>query len=144
MTAVTRDPDVFVAPAGSQCDRTSIGLKFAEAAPKEELRITSLANGSLRIPAGDPNYSISAEMTTLADVTVRQILPHTHLRGKSWEYAVVYPDGRREVVLSVPKYDFNWQTSYIFAEPLKLPKGTKIVAVAHYDNAPANTSNPDP
>ena len=127
-----------------QTDKTSIGLKFAAAPPKEELRITSLANGSLRIPAGDPNYSISAEMTTLADVTVRQILPHTHLRGKSWEYTVVYPDGRREVVLSVPKYDFNWQTSYIFAEPLKLPKGTKIVAVAHYDNSAANKSNPDP
>ena len=125
-------------------DRTSIGLKFASAAPKEELRITSLANGSLRIPPGEPDYSISAEMTTLADVTIRQILPHTHLRGKSWEYSVVYPDGRKEIVLSVPRYDFNWQTSYVLAEPLKLPKGTKIVAVAHYDNSAANKSNPDP
>jgi hypothetical protein len=125
-------------------DRTSIGLKFASAPPREELRMTSLVNGSLRIPAGDPNYSISAEMTTQADVTLRQILPHTHLRGKSWEYSAVFPDGRKEVILSVPNYDFNWQTSYIFAEPLKLPRGTKILAVAHYDNSSANKSNPDP
>jgi hypothetical protein len=134
----------YTTNGSAQTDRTSIGLKFAAAPPREELRITNLSNGSLRIPPGDPNYSISAEMTTLADVTVRQILPHTHLRGKSWEYSVIYPDGRREVVLSVPKYDFNWQTSYVFAEPLKLPRGTRIVAVAHYDNSAANKSNPDP
>ena len=122
-----------------QLDRVIMGQ-----AGVKTLAITSLANGSLRIPPGEPDYSISAEMTTLADVTIRQILPHTHLRGKSWEYSVVYPDGRKEIVLSVPRYDFNWQTSYVLAEPLKLPKGTKIVAVAHYDNSAANKSNPDP
>ena len=83
-------------------------------------------------------------MTTLTDVTLRSLLPHTHLRGKSWEYTAIYPDGRSEVILSVPKYDFNWQTDYVFAQPLKLPKGTRIHAVAHYDNSPANKSNPDP
>jgi hypothetical protein len=57
---------------------------------------------------------------------------------------VTYPDGRSEVILSVPRYDFNWQTDYVFAQPLKLPKGTTIRAVAHYDNSTANTSNPDP
>jgi hypothetical protein len=125
-------------------DRTRVGIKFASVPPKEELRLTALVNGTLRIPAGAPDYSLSAEMTTTADVTLRQILPHTHLRGKSWEYSVTYPDGRNEVILSVPKYDFNWQTSYVFAEPLKLPKGTTLRAVAHYDNSTANTSNPDP
>ena len=58
---------------------------------------------------------------------LRSLLPHTHLRSKSWEYSAIYPDGRTEVILSVPKYDFNWQTEYVFAQPLKLPKGTKIV-----------------
>jgi hypothetical protein len=71
------------------------------------------------------------------------MLPHTHLRGKSWEYTVTYPDGKSETILSVPKYDFNWQTDYVFAEPLKLPKGTKFRAVAHYDNSAANKANPD-
>jgi hypothetical protein len=108
------------------------------------MRMGTLINGKLDIPAGAADYSIQAEMTTVADVTLRQMLPHTHLRGKSWEYTVTYPDGRSEVILSVPKYDFNWQTDYVFAEPLKLPKGTKIRAVAHYDNSTANKSNPDP
>jgi len=125
-------------------DRTRVGIKFAPAVPKEELRLTALINGALKIPAGAPDYSLAAEMTTTADVTLRQILPHTHLRGKSWEYTVTYPDGRNEVILSVPKYDFNWQTSYVFAEPLKLPKGSKLRAVAHYDNSAGNNSNPDP
>ena len=56
-----------------------------------------------------------------ADVTLRQMLPHTHLRGKSWEYTATYPDGRSEILLAVPKYDFNWQTDYVFAQPKKLP-----------------------
>jgi hypothetical protein len=132
-------------PNGSEAvDRTSIGLFFSGQPPKEELRFANLSNGSLVIPAGAPDHVVTAEMTTTADVTLRRLLPHTHLRGKSWEYTVIYPDGRSEVVLSVPKYDFNWQTDYIFAEPLKLPKGTKIRAVAHYDNSAGNKPNPDP
>jgi hypothetical protein len=127
-----------------QTDRTKIGLFLAKQEPSTEMRMGTLVNGKLAIPAGAPDYSIAAEMTTVADVTLRQLLPHTHLRGKSWEYTATYPDGRTEVILSVPKYDFNWQTDYIFAAPLKLPKGTTIRAVAHYDNSAANKSNPDP
>ena len=127
-----------------QTDRTKIGLFLAKEAPKVEMRMGTLVNGKLDIPAGEADYSIAAEMTTTADVTLRQMLPHTHLRGKSWEYTATYPDGRSEVILAVPKYDFNWQTDYVFAEPIKLPKGTKIRAVAHYDNSTANKSNPDP
>ena len=127
-----------------QTDRTKLGLFLAKEAPKVEMRMGTLVNGKLDIPAGEADYSIAAEMTTTADVTLRQMLPHTHLRGKSWEYTATYPDGRSEVILAVPKYDFNWQTDYVFAEPIKLPKGTKIRAVAHYDNSTANKSNPDP
>ena len=127
-----------------QTDRSRIGLFLAKETPKVEMRMGTLVNGKLDIPAGAPDYSIAAEMTTTADVTLRQMLPHTHLRGKSWEYTATYPDGRTEVILSVPKYDFNWQTDYVFAAPLKLPKGTKIRAVAHYDNSTANKANPDP
>jgi hypothetical protein len=125
-------------------DRTKIGFTFAKQPPDRELRMGTLVNGQLKIPAGEKDYSIAAEMTTLTDVTLRSLLPHTHLRGKSWEYSVIYPDGRSDVILSVPKYDFNWQTDYVFAEPLKLPKGTRLRAVAHYDNSAMNKSNPDP
>jgi hypothetical protein len=125
-------------------DRTKIGLFFSQQPPTEELRFASLVNGAFTIPAGAPNHEVTAEMVTTADVTLRQMLPHTHLRGKSWEYTATYPDGRSEILLAVPKYDFNWQTDYVFAKPLKLPKGTKIRAVAHYDNSAANKANPDP
>ncbi len=125
-------------------DRTRIGLFFAKQAPTEEVRFANLSNGSFTIPAGASDHVVTAEMVTTADVTLRQMLPHTHLRGKSWEYTATYPDGRSEVLLAVPKYDFNWQTDYIFATPVKLPKGTKIRAVAHYDNSAANKANPDP
>jgi hypothetical protein len=57
---------------------------------------------------------------------------------------VTYPDGRSEIVLSVPKYDFNWQTDYVFATPLRLPKGSILKSVAHYDNSKENKANPDP
>ena len=125
-------------------DRTKVGFYFAKQPPQTELRLGTLVNGQLKIPAGEKDYSISADMTTLTDVTLRSLLPHTHLRGKSWEYTAIYPDGRSEVILAVPKYDFNWQTEYIFAQPVKLPKGTRIHAVAHYDNSATNKSNPDP
>jgi hypothetical protein len=124
-------------------DRTRIGLFFAPEPPKEEMRFANLSNGSFVIPAGASDHVVNAEMTVTSDITLYRLLPHTHLRGKSWQYTAEYPDGRSELLLSVPRYDFNWQTDYVFSQPLKLPKGTKIRAVAHYDNSPANKANPD-
>jgi len=125
-------------------DRTSIGLIFAKEKPKIELHGAVLANGALHIPAGDPNARVDAEMTVNRDIELYSILPHTHVRGKSWEYEAIYPDGHKEVLLNVPHYDFDWQTDYIFKEPVKIPKGTRIHATAYYDNSTANKSNPDP
>jgi hypothetical protein len=67
-----------------------------------------------------------------------------HVRGKDMTYTALYPDGTSEVLLSVPKYDFNWQITYELATPKRLPKGTKVEVVAHYDNSPGNKYNPDP
>jgi hypothetical protein len=125
-------------------DRTSIGLIFAKAPPKIELRGTVLANGALHIPAGAADQRVDAEMTINQNISLWSVLPHTHVRGKRWEYQAIYPDGRTETILSVPKYDFDWQTDYIYKQPLKLPKGTKIHATAWYDNSANNPSNPDP
>jgi mono/diheme cytochrome c family protein len=132
-------------PSGTDTtDRTSIGLIFAKAPPKIELRGAVLANGSLHIPAGASDYRVEADMTINQDVTLWSILPHTHVRGKRWSYQATYPDGRTETILAVPNYDFDWQTDYIFKQPLKLPKGTKLHASAWYDNSPGNKANPDP
>jgi hypothetical protein len=125
-------------------DRTRIAVKYAKTTPATQLRWASLANGSLHIPAGASDHRVDAEMTIGQDVTLWSMLPHTHVRGKRWIYEATYADGRKETILSVPKYDFNWQTDYVFKEPLKLPKGTTIHATAWYDNSAANKSNPDP
>jgi len=125
-------------------DRTSIGMVFAKERPKTELRVMALINGNLHIPAGDPNYRVDATMTINRDVTLWSMLPHTHVRGKRWSYEATFPDGRTVALLSVPNYDFEWQTDYIFKHPLRLPKGTTLHATAWYDNSPNNKSNPDP
>jgi hypothetical protein len=125
-------------------DRTRIAMKYAKARPQTEVRFGSLINGGFTIPAGAVDHRVDAEMTIGQDVTMWSMLPHTHVRGTRWTYEITYPDGRAETVLSVPKYDFNWQTDYVFKQPLKLPKGTTIHATAWYDNSTNNKSNPDP
>ena len=125
-------------------DRTKLGFIFAKEPPRQEVKMTALANRNFTIPAGAPSQQVDAEVTLQRDVTLWSMLPHTHVRGKRWEYQATYPDGRVETILSVPKYDFNWQTDYVFRQPLKLPKGTKLHGTAWYDNSPANKSNPDP
>ena len=125
-------------------DRSRIGMVFAKEKPKTEVMIAALQNGNFTLAAGQPDAKVDAEMTLNRDMTIWSMLPHTHVRGKRWEYQAIYPDGRSEAILSVPKYDFNWQTEYVFKEPLKLPKGTKIHSTAWYDNSAANKSNPDP
>jgi hypothetical protein len=124
-------------------DRTSIGLIFAKTPPRTELRGTALINGNFRIPAGAADYRVDATMTINRDVTLWGMLPHTHVRGKRWSYEATFPDGRKETLLSVPNYDFDWQTDYVFKQPLKLPRGTTLHATAWYDNSPNNKSNPD-
>ena len=104
-------------------DRTSIGFIFSKTPPPTELRFTALINGSLHIPAGDPDYRVDAEMTINRDVTLWGMLPHTHVRGKQWSYEVTFPDGRKEAILAVPKYDFEWQTDYLFKQSDEAAEG---------------------
>jgi hypothetical protein len=125
-------------------DRTRLGLTFAKEPPKVALTSAALINGSLHIPAGADNHRVDAEATINRDILLWSLVPHTHMRGKRWMYEVTYPDGRRETILSVPNYDFEWQHEYRFREPLKLPKDTKLHAVAWYDNSTTNKANPDP
>jgi len=124
-------------------DRTRIGVRFAKSKPQTEVRFASLINGSLHIPPGAADHRVDAEVTLGQDVTLWSMIPHTHVRGTKWIYDVTYPDGRKDTVLSVPKYDFNWQTDYVFKQPLKLPKGTVVRTSAWYDNSAANKSNPN-
>ena len=96
------------------------------------------------IPAGSANEAVSTDATFRQDATLWGLWPHTHLRGKRWSYALDLPDGRTTQLLSVPKYDFNWQTYYMFRQPLAIPKGARIASTAWFDNSAANRANPDP
>jgi mono/diheme cytochrome c family protein len=125
-------------------DKSSVGLVFAKQPPQEEIRTSAFVNTLLVLPPGERNKAVDSAIRFTEDTLIYALFPHTHLRGKSWEYRLVYPDGRAEVVLSVPTYDFNWQTYYVFTKPLTAPKGARLEATAHYDNSTANPWNPDP
>lgn len=132
-------------PNGSeQKDRSSVGLIFAKEKPQHQLRTRSIATRRFEIPAGDPHYEVKSSATFPRETLLVSLMPHMHLRGKDFKYEAVYPDGRREVLLSVPRYDFNWQSNYRLAEPLRLPAGTRIECTAHFDNSADNPNNPDP
>ena len=125
-------------------DRSYIGLRFAKQPPVMRSVTDRAYNAAFRIPPNDPDYVVNATWTAPADVNVFAFMPHMHFRGKAFEYTAVYPDGRREVLLNVPAYDFNWQLGYELKSPIHMPKGTKVECVAHFDNSVNNKFNPDP
>ena len=125
-------------------DRTKVGMVFAKSPPDEQVLASSFQNGQFTIPAGATDYRVPSEVGFREAVRVWGLFPHTHVRGTRWEYRLVQPGGRSDVILSVPEYDFNWQTYYMFAKPLEVPAGGRIEATAWYDNSAARSSNPDP
>lgn len=125
-------------------DRTSMGFKFADAAPKEEIRAAAFVNGAFTLPAGERDIAVPSELEVSRTIRIWGLLPHTHLRGARWQYTLQKPDGSKSVVLDVPRYDFNWQTYYLFATPLEIPAGGKLLSMAWYDNSAMNRHNPDP
>jgi peroxiredoxin len=127
-----------------QTDRSSVGLVFSKAPPKLEMRTRSINQRRLAIPPGEANYKSVAVATFSKEITVYDVMPHMHLRGKSFEYKVIYPDGKSEILLSVPRFDFGWQDIYRLEKPLTLPPGSRIECTAYFDNSEKNKSNPDP
>jgi hypothetical protein len=125
-------------------DRSYIGLRFAKEPPKYRAIRGMAVNPAFRIPPNDPNYEVRSSYTATREILLDSLMPHMHLRGKDFQYTVVYPDNRREILLSVPQYDFNWQLRYHLQAPLVLPKGARIECVAHFDNSANNKFNPDP
>lgn len=138
---------VHYTPIGTeQFDQSKIGFVFAdEKDVKYEVRTNSAVQGRLRIPPHDDDYRAEAtNWRALPEAKLLSMMPHMHLRGKSFSYEALFPDGSKEKLLNVPQYDFNWQTAYRLAEPKDLPAGTRIHCIAHYDNSERNLNNPDP
>jgi hypothetical protein len=125
-------------------DRSRVGLILAHEKPRERVMMLAAANVRFAVPAGDADYKVEARVTLHSDATLVSLLPHMHLRGKSFEFRVAYPDGRKETLLVVPHYSYDWQLSYYLERPLRLPKETTIECTAHFDNSANNPRNPDP
>ena len=126
-------------------DQSSLGLVFSKHSPKQRVLTLQLANDhdTIPIPPNADNYRVQVSGTLPNDALLLSFFSHMHLRGKKFEYNIVYSDGKRETLLRV-NYDFYWQLSYVLAQPRRLPAGTKLEAVAWYDNSKNNLHNPDP
>ena len=125
-------------------DRTSIAVIYAKEPPKKVFGGGMIMNAMFSIPPGADNHEVKGSQTLTRDTVIVGLMPHMHMRGKDMTYVAHYPDGRQETLLSVPKYLFDWQIQYEFAEPKTLPKGTRIEVTAHFDNSTKNPYNPDP
>ena len=124
-------------------DQSEIGLVFSKTPPAERVLTLQLNNHALIIPPGADDFRVEVQGTLPHDATLLSLFPHMHLRGKRFEYDIVHDDGTTEVLLRV-NYHFHWQLSYKLAEPRLLKAGTRLRAIAWYDNSRNNPHNPDP
>jgi peroxiredoxin len=125
-------------------DRSAIGLTFARQPPRHELFIDEFANTWFEVPPGNPHFKAEAGFKFRSDARILSFAPHMHWRGKDYRYEMITPDGKQQTLLSVPRWDFNWQSVYRLQEPVRAPKGTRLRAIAHWDNSANNPLNPDP
>ncbi len=125
-------------------DATQVGVWLHKEKPEKIMQGQFIANTKIHIPANTKRHTETKEYTFRKDALLYSVLPHSHFRGIASDFIAYYPDGTEEVLLSVPNYDFNWQTDYTFTEPKVMPAGTKILHSTTYDNSSQNPSNPDP
>ena len=125
-------------------DVTTVGLIYAKTPVQHTVLTRPVLQTAFEIPAGHSNYEVKSSFTFNESAQLYSFMPHMHLRGKDFEYKAVFPDGTSKILLSVPRYDFSWQTYYVLKEPIAVPKGTRIECVAHFDNSTNNKYNPDP
>jgi peroxiredoxin len=125
-------------------DETRVGFYFAKEPPQYEFKTAVLFKPTIKIPANTKAYTDSTTYDFPREAIVYSLTPHAHYRGSASNFVARYPDGREELLLSVPKYDFNWQTTYSLTTPKRIPAGTRIVHSTTYDNSSQNPANPDP
>ncbi len=132
-------------PIGTpQTDRSYIGLIYMdEKDVTHQLSTNGATNDKFEIPANDSNYKVESSRPIGHDSVMLSLYPHMHMRGKSFSYQLIYPNGTSIDLLDVPGYDFNWQYSYVFEKPLEIPQGSKLHCTAYFDNSEDNLANPD-
>jgi mono/diheme cytochrome c family protein len=134
----------YTAKGDATTDRPKLGLVYLDGEPTTRRVGGVVINTDFEIPPGAENHRVDAAVTITQDAKLLSLNPHMHLRGKAWEFRAVFPDGTTEVLLTTPRYDFNWQMTHHLSEPMMLPAGTVIEASAWYDNSDTNRHNPDP
>jgi len=134
----------YTASGKEATDRSRVGLYFYKNTPKYPLRMNVMGDNSFAIPPGAKDYTLTSTRTISRDMLVYDMMPHAHVRGKASRMTAVFADGHEQILLNVPRYDFNWQTGYVLKEPLLIPKGTKLVWNMTWDNSTQNPANPDP
>lgn len=136
---------IHYTPNGKETqDQLRLGLHFAEETPRYIVHTASVANPRLNIPAGASDHLETKEQAVPFDMHVMAYMAHLHLRGKAFKYEVTRPGQSPEILLDIPRYDFNWQLRYDYAQPRFIPKGSKVTISAVFDNSPGNPANPDP
>ncbi|MFO0906093.1 MAG: redoxin [Pirellulales bacterium] len=132
-------------PAGKETqDQTELALRFSRETPRHEVKTVGIANTRLRIPPHADNHPEKADLRVPHDAVILGFMPHMHLRGKAFRYDLRTAEGRVETLLNIPRYDFNWQLQYRFAEPLTVTNGSTIEVTGWFDNSEQNPANPAP
>ena len=125
-------------------ERPRLAIQFAKQPPRRAARLIIPSTFDFRIAPGDPHHQGTCDYVFEHNSRLLSINPHMHLRGKSFQLRAFFPDGQQETLLSVPRYDFYWQTFYLLEKPAVIPKGTRLEAVGYWDNSRGNARNPDP
>ena len=141
--------ELLIRQAGDPLATTKGGLSLYRAEGKEveyaaDEGSTRRRNKTPNIPPYAEDWALTGITPVTEDITLYAMSPHMHLRGKSLRWVIVYPDGREQTILDVPRFDFNWQIQYELETPLKIPAGSKILGIGKYDNSPKNKWNPSP
>jgi hypothetical protein len=134
----------YTASGKQETDVTTLGLHYTTEPAENEFKTKIVMNRDFKIPAGAYDFGTEKAFTIKNDTTVYAFNPHMHYRGKRMSFEAEYPDGRKEILLSVPNYNFNWQRTYHPETPLEFPPGTKITVRNAWDNSALNPHNPDP
>jgi mono/diheme cytochrome c family protein len=124
-------------------DRSALALVFADGPPEREVRTRSAWNNRFVIPAGARHFEVPGEHAFREDGYILEFFPHMHNRGAAFRYELVHEDGREELLLEVPRYDFNWQITYKPQRPIFAPAGSRLRATGWFDNSADNPANPD-
>ncbi|QEL19115.1 redoxin family protein [Limnoglobus roseus] len=126
-------------------DQTRVGFIFAKDPPRFEVKVGAVAQPRISIPPGEGNHKEVGKLRVPTDIVLRSAVPHMHVRGKACKYEITSPDGKTTTtLLDIPRYDFNWQLRYQFAEPVAVAKGSTITFTVWFDNSDKNPANPDP